>query len=60
MKTACVTFLSIFIGFSTLFASVDLEVCTGSIVETTDGGSVEIDGALIESGTGYFIGRRCR
>ena len=56
MRTKWFILLSLFLGFSTIFASVNLEISTGILVETTSGVSVEIDGALTETGTGYFKG----
>ena len=56
MKTIYLVVLLIFWGVSAVFASVDLEVGTGVLVETTGGVSVEIDGALTKTGTGYFKG----
>jgi hypothetical protein len=56
MRTTWLIVSSLLVGISPLYASVSLEVGTGVFVETTSGASVEIDGSLTETGTGYFKG----
>ncbi len=56
MKTGRLVLSFSLLCATALFASVDLTIEAGIVVETSSGVNIEIDGILTESGTGYLKG----